>query len=97
MTLLARLQSAESPDGREPYQPANGIEGADFMADWCDRCQHDAAFREGTGESCAIADNAMAYDEDDPEYPVEWREDGPEGPRCTAFTAVLSAMEKNDV
>lgn len=72
---------------REPYRPANGFEGADFMAVFCNRCQHDAAFRAGTGESCPIAANTMVYDEDDPAYPVEWREDGPQGPRCTAFQA----------
>lgn len=71
---------------REPYQPTSGFEGAAFMEAFCDRCVCDRAFRDGTGDSCPIAANTMVYDLDDPEYPEEWREDGPEGPRCTAFT-----------
>lgn len=71
--------------GRVPYRPTSGTEGAGFMAVFCDRCQHDSAFRSGTGDSCPIAANTMVFDVDDPRYPVEWREDGPEGPRCTAF------------
>ena len=29
----------------------------------------------------------MALPIDDEEYPDQWREDGPSGPRCTAFSA----------
>lgn len=78
---------------REPYQPSGGLEGAVFMARFCDRCIHDEPFQNGTGDSCPIAANTMVHDEDDAEYPVEWRQDGPEGPRCTAFTPILSALQ----
>ena len=67
------------------YRPASAWEGAEFMERFCDRCQHDAAFRAGTGDSCPIAANAVAYGVEDEGYPLEWREDGPSGPRCTAF------------
>jgi hypothetical protein len=69
----------------ERYQPANGMEGADFMAEFCDRCTKDTAFRDGTGDSCPIAANTMVYRVTDPNYPPEWIEDE-QGPRCTAFT-----------
>ncbi len=55
------------------------------MARFCDRCVRDAAFRDGTGDSCSIAANTMIYDVADNAYPAEWRKDGSEGPRCTAF------------
>lgn len=80
---------------REPYQPSCGFEGAAFMARFCDQCVHDAAFRDGTGDSCTIAANTMVYDVDDDAYPVEWREDGPHGPRCTAFEREQAAVNKN--
>jgi hypothetical protein len=72
----------------EPYRPSNGCEGMDFMAAWCDRCKRDAAFQAGTGDSCPIAANAIAYMEDEPEYPKEWVCDAGTfdgNARCTAF------------
>lgn len=75
----------ERLEGRIPYRPANGFEGADFMASFCDRCERDEAFRQGTGDSCSIVADTMCLDTDEEGYPVEWRQDGPEGPRCTAF------------
>lgn len=71
-----------------PFRPSCGSAGADFMNVWCARCQRDVAFHEGTGDSCRIAADTMAYAKDDPNYPVEWRQDGPSGPRCTAFEAI---------
>jgi hypothetical protein len=68
----------------QPYQPANLMEGAIFMDRFCDRCRHDTAFRDGTGDSCLIAANAVALKVTDPGYPAEWIEDE-RGPRCTAF------------
>ena len=76
-----------------PYRPSSGTEGAYFMAAFCDQCVHDAAFRDGTGDSCPIAANTICYDLDDAEYPNEWAyRDGE--PVCTAVTrdpAKLSA------
>jgi hypothetical protein len=66
------------------YQPSSGSEGAWFMSRFCDLCKRDAAFRDGTGDSCPIAADTMVYSVDDPEYPREWIEDE-SGPRCTAF------------
>lgn len=71
----------------ELYRPSCGTEGADFMSRWCCRCVRDKAFREEDGDSCPIAAATMIYHIDQPEYPREWREDGPSGPRCTAFVA----------
>jgi hypothetical protein len=69
-----------------PYRPSNGIEGAAFEFAWCQRCKADADWDYGSG--CPILANVCAYQIDDPKYPKEWREDGPEGPRCTAFDAI---------
>ncbi|KKC25794.1 hypothetical protein WP12_12110 [Sphingomonas sp. SRS2] len=67
------------------YRPSNGSEGRDFMNRWCGVCERDRAFREGEGDSCEIAAMTMAVSVDDPAYPREWRQDGPNGPRCTAY------------
>ena len=80
--LSGECQAQEVP---EPYRPSNGTEGAIFMSRWCDRCERDRDFRDNDGDSCPIAAATMIYRRTDPEYPKEWREDGPEGPRCTAF------------
>ena len=67
---------------RIPYRPANGAEGADFMAAWCGLCRLDG------DNGCRIAGATMIFGVNEPEYPEEWREDGPQGPRCTAFDAL---------
>ena len=67
------------------YRPACGSEGADFMSRWCSLCERDRDYRENDGDSCPIAAATMVYRVSDPDYPQEWREDGPSGPRCTAF------------
>jgi hypothetical protein len=66
------------------------------MEDWCGRCKRDQAFRDDAGDSCPIAANTMAYSITDPEYPREWRQDGPSGPRCTAFEAIDAAVQPID-
>lgn len=68
------------------YRPANGTEGEMFTAHFCDRCQHEAAWRADPerAAACLINVRAFAYDVGDPEYPSEWIS-GPEGPTCTAF------------
>ena len=67
------------------YRPSNGTEGMGFMAHFCDRCKHDAAFRDGTGDSCPIAAASLAFDQDHPKYPTEWQYDASGRPTCTAF------------
>jgi hypothetical protein len=86
LVAQVRHANAEPSAAREPYQPGSGMEGALFMESFCDRCERDAAFRAGAGDSCPIVAATMILDIEDPDYPPEWREDGPEGPRCTAFT-----------
>jgi hypothetical protein len=79
-----------------PYRPSCAFEGMDFMDRWCAKCEQDRAFREGTGDSCLIAANTMVYDVNDPAYPREWRQDGPSGPRCTAFIPIEGGPEPID-
>ena len=74
----------------EPYRPSCGAEGLDFMDAWCARCVHDQAYRRDEGDSCMIVANALAFDVDDPLYPVEWVENDA-GPRCTAFVEAADA------
>jgi hypothetical protein len=81
---------------REPYRPSCGTEGADFAARWCSLCERDRAFREGRDDGCPIQAATFIYSEDDPAYPVEWREDGPSGPRCTAFEPEQEGVEPLD-
>lgn len=78
---------ASPSETAELYQPANGMEGAEFMSDLCDRCARDAAFRNGTGDSCPIVAATMVYSVEDEAYPREWIY-GPDSlPTCTAFEA----------
>lgn len=83
---MARLLSRQM--NPKPYRPGSGTEGADFMARWCDRCKRDEAFRHGTGDSCPIAANTLAFDIDDPGYPKEWRYGADGRPVCLAFEEV---------
>ena len=71
------------------YRPSNGAEGSIFMANWCARCANDRAHREDpdNAEGCDVLLSAMSFNTLNPCYPREWREDGPSGPRCTAFVA----------
>jgi hypothetical protein len=85
-TEPAVLALIEKP---KPYQPGSGLEGAEFMAAFCDRCAKDQAFRDGTGDSCPIIANSMVYDQADAEYPPELILDPHDGyPTCTAFDPV---------
>lgn len=73
------------PKDGEPFQPANGMDGIDFMAIWCARCQcePDTDPQDG-GEGCPILGESMALKPDDEMYPREliWMKG--EG-HCTAF------------
>lgn len=66
-----------------PYRPANGTEGAEFIAKWCDRCRRDYE------SVCPIRDLTLFFDIGDPSYPKEWvRQAGDalgSSARCTAF------------
>lgn len=77
----------ETPMPGEPYRPSNGLEGACFMAEWCGRCQRDAAFQADPehNDGCEIAANTMCFDIDDPQYPKEWIYGDDGQPKCTAF------------
>lgn len=76
----------------EKYRPSNGTEGEMFYRAWCYRCQRDKAMSQGCDfdqcdddDLCKIVGDTMAFDVDDPRYPIEWSY-GPDGhPRCTAF------------
>lgn len=63
----------------QPYRPANGTEGDEFISRWCDRC-----VRGTEDDPCPILGATLFLAEDDPDYPTEWAEDE-NGPRCTAF------------
>lgn len=68
------------PDA-SPYRPANGSEGCDFEAVFCDRCTKND---EDTERYCPILTNAYCYGVDEDEYPSEWV--WCEGyPICTAY------------
>ena len=71
------------------YRPSNGSEGEWFISRWCARCERERAYRADPdgGEPCSILSRTFVFAADDPDYPREWREDGPSGPRCTAFVA----------
>ena len=72
----------------ERYRPSNGSEGADFIDRWCAGCRRDTDYRRGDGDSCKIVADTMAYDEDDPRYPVEWTYAADDTPYCAAFEPV---------
>jgi hypothetical protein len=83
----------------EKYRPSNGTEGDCFFAAWCCKCQRDKAMREGSNidecddnERCDIIANTMAYDLEDPEYPVEWQYGKDGQPCCTAFVTAGDAV-----
>jgi len=66
----------------KPYRPANGTEGMDFMARWCERCIHDDYEKL---KFCQILGATLAFYMNDPEYPREWIYDESGKPCCTAF------------
>ena len=69
-----------------PYRPGNAFEGADFEAKWCRRCTADGDWIDGNG--CGVLSNAFVYEIDHALFPEAWRQDGPSGPRCTAFVPI---------
>lgn len=69
----------------EKYRPSNGTEGQLFMDWFCDRCKRDAAFRDGSGDSCPIVADAFTFNVSDPKYPAEWQYGTDGQPCCTAF------------
>jgi len=93
MTRAIYPQSlAELMKPGEKYRPSNGTEGDCFFSAWCRHCARDAAMREGSdldqcddNERCEIIGNSMAFDINDPEYPIEWQYGKDGQPCCTAF------------
>ncbi len=69
----------------KPYRPSNGTEGEMFMEQFCNRCGHDEAYQNGTGDSCEIVANTLFYALNDPKYPKEWKRDSNGEPTCTQF------------
>jgi len=69
----------------EKYRPSNGSEGMMFMERWCAKCQRDAAYRAGTGDSCPIVCNSLIHSIDEEGYPAEWQYGDDGQPRCSAF------------
>ena len=67
------------------YRPSNGTEGVMFMSRFCYLCAKDAAFRDGTGDSCPIAAATFSYGVNDEKYPSEWQYGADGQPTCTAF------------
>ena len=70
------------------YMPSSGTEGADFMAQWCDRCTEDWDYQHDKGDSCLIIVGSMCGDQQ-----PEWVEDEHGRPRCTAFVKHPDAPE----
>ena len=79
---------------QEPYRPANGSEGSDFMDKFCHRCKRDEKFREtqAAEDGCPIALGALVYQVEEDGYPEEWVVDQGDvygkTARCTAFEEV---------
>lgn len=73
-----------------PYRPSNATEGMAFTASWCARCTRNGA------DGCPIETATMLFPVDHPDYPKEWREDGPSGPRCTAFEPIRADEQPLD-
>lgn len=74
------------------YKPFNSEEGIAFIARWCGTCAKDAVFNKTKSsddcpddERCEIVSLTMTFSTDDPEYPLEWIENG-SGPCCTAHS-----------
>ena len=92
-TMSGELRKAERAALRsKTYRPSNGTEGDAFIAAFCERCERDRAFREGTGDGCEILARTLVLDVDDPDYPTEWTYDTDEMPTCTAFVALGSPL-----
>lgn len=70
----------------KPYRPANGTEGSQFEAEFCNRCVHD---NEPSGPFCEIHNAALAFGINDELYPRDtwvYFPPGPKGrPVCLAF------------
>lgn len=78
------------------YRPANGAEGIEFAARFCERCAFDSEDLDAQ-DGCPIAADTFAYEVNDPAYPKEWVQDEPGGPRCTAFMERVPGMPMLDV
>lgn len=83
-TVAVFRRMLDAAEGIELFQPSNGTEGECFMTAYCANCTKDNF---SIGEPCKIIGATMSLDIDDEDYPREWRQDGPNGARCTAFEA----------
>lgn len=78
------------------YRPANGIEGADFQARWCDRCAFDTENLDEE-DGCPILADTFVHEVNSPNYPKQWVQDVKDGPRCTAFLERVPGEPRKDV
>ena len=72
----------------ESFQPANGIDGADFIARWCDRCSSEPDVDPQDADApdgCPILAMTFITKPGDKDYPPEWVVKNGEG-ICTAFS-----------
>ena len=81
------------PHPGEQYEPSNGCEGAQFLADWCMNCQRDKSMREGVeldecddNEKCEIIAASFRGEA------VEWREMPNGETKCIAFIPAGQAV-----
>lgn len=58
------------------YRPSNGSEGMDFEEAYCLKCDY--------GQNCPIHDLTMIFNEDEDDYPNQWRYVD-KRPTCIAF------------
>lgn len=73
----------------EPYRPANGTEGDQFIGQHCANCACDenTESADEDGKNCPILDLTFALKIDDAEYPSQWIYGADGLPVCTAFVA----------
>lgn len=71
------------------FRPSNGAEGDMFMERNCFQCVKDEGGKGVTGVRCSLIAASMAYEKDDPRYPVEWQGEFAD-PRTWACTAKVT-------
>ncbi|MGR9072803.1 MAG: hypothetical protein ACU833_07040 [Gammaproteobacteria bacterium] len=67
-----------------PFRPSSGIEGENFIRQWCNRCRRNNIDRKTGMRGCRIQAATFIYHIGEAGYPDEWIvENGI--PRCTGF------------
>lgn len=65
------------------YRPSNSTDGEAFMSEFCYQC-HKMPHSPEADNQCAILGATFFYGTDEPEYPIQWQQDG-KSSWCTAF------------